>query len=70
MLNAMVCFTLCKHLVKKREANFREVPFFIEANSPQDVELLKAVAGTLTDKVYEADSAQRKKFAFSGRIYL
>ncbi len=45
---------------KKREANFREVPFFIEANSPQDVELLKAVAGTLTDKVYEADSAQRK----------
>ena len=39
---------------KQREVDFREVPFFIEAKRPEDTELLKAVAGTLSDKVYEA----------------
>ena len=45
---------------KQREVDFREVPFFIEAKRPEDTELLKAVAGTLSDKVYEADSEQRR----------
>lgn len=45
---------------KQREVDFREVPFFIEAKRPEDAELLKAVAGTLSDKVYEADSEQRR----------
>ena len=45
---------------KQREVDFREVPFFIEAKRPEDVELLKAVAGTLSEKVYEADSEQRR----------
>ena len=45
---------------KKREVNFREVPFFVEAKRPEDVELLKAVAATLSDRVYEASSEQRK----------
>ncbi|MEG1563729.1 MAG: DUF2520 domain-containing protein [Bacteroides sp.] len=45
---------------KLREVNFKEIPFFIEANSPQDAELLKAIAATLSDKVYEATSEQRK----------
>ena len=48
---------------KQREVDFREVPFFIEAKRPEDAELLKAVAGTLSDKVYEADSEQRRSLA-------
>lgn len=45
---------------KQREVDFKEVPFFIEAKRPEDVELLKAVAATLSEKVYEASSEQRK----------
>lgn len=45
---------------KQREVNFGEVPFFVEAKRREDVELLKAVAATLSGKVYEASSEQRK----------
>ena len=45
---------------KQREVNFRNIPFFIESNHPEDTELLKAIAGTLSEKVYEATSEQRK----------
>lgn len=45
---------------KCREVSFDEIPFFIEASSDDDKELLKSIAGTLTEKVYEANSAQRK----------
>lgn len=45
---------------KQREVDFREVPFFIEANTPEDAELLKAIAATLSEKVYDATSEQRK----------
>lgn len=45
---------------KQREVNFEEVPFFVEANSQEDAELLKAIAGTLSEKVYEVTSEQRK----------
>lgn len=45
---------------KQREVDFREIPFFIEASSSEDRELLKAVAATLSEQVYEADSEQRK----------
>ena len=45
---------------KQREVDFREIPFFIEASTPEDTELLKAVAATLSERVYEADSEQRK----------
>ena len=38
----------------------QEVPFFIEAKRAEDTELLKAIASTLSEKVYEADSEQRK----------
>ena len=50
---------------KQREVDFREVPFFIEANTPQDAELLKAIAATLSEKVYEATSEQRKSLHLS-----
>lgn len=45
---------------KQREVDFEEVPFFIEANSKEDAGLLKAIAGTLSGKVYEVTSEQRK----------
>lgn len=45
---------------KQREVDFREVPFFIEASTPEDTELLKAIAATLSERVYVADSEQRK----------
>lgn len=45
---------------KQREVKFQEVPFFIEAKSPEDTEFLKAIAATLSEKVYEASSEQRK----------
>lgn len=45
---------------KQREVDFRKIPFFIEASAPEDAELLKAVAATLSERVYEADSGQRK----------
>lgn len=46
---------------KQREVDFQEIPFFVEAKRPEDVELLKAIADTLSEKVYEATSEQRKK---------
>lgn len=45
---------------KQRSVDFSEIPFFIEANSVQDTEFLKAIAATLSDKVYEVTSEQRK----------
>lgn len=45
---------------KQREVDFREIPFFIEAGSPEDTELLKKIAGALSAKVYDATSEQRK----------
>lgn len=50
---------------KLREVDFREVPFFIEANTPEDTELLKAIAATLSEKVYDATSEQRKSLHLS-----
>lgn len=45
---------------KQREVNWPEVPFFIEAESKIDLEVLKELAGKWTEKVYEATSEQRK----------
>ena len=48
---------------KQREVDFREVPFsLLKQKRPEDTELLKAVAGTLSDKVYEADSSNAGVF--------
>ena len=44
---------------KKKETSFQNIPFFIESNSPEDTELLKKIASTLSDKVYYATSQQR-----------
>ena len=45
---------------KKKEVVFKEIPVFIEASTPSDLELLNGIAKTLTEKVYEASSEQRK----------
>lgn len=45
---------------KQREVNFRQIPLFIEAGREEDVRLLKAIASLLSERVYEADSEQRK----------
>ena len=45
---------------KQREVDFHEVPFFVEASTPADVELLKSVASVLSERVYDATSEQRK----------
>ncbi|KAA6320649.1 hypothetical protein EZS27_029601, partial [termite gut metagenome] len=45
---------------KQREVDFRDVPFFIEAAHKEDAEYLKTIAGSLSSKIYEADSEQRK----------
>ena len=45
---------------KKREVDFKEIPFFIESSEPKYVELLKEIAATMSQRVYEADSEQRK----------
>lgn len=44
---------------KTREVDFATVSFFVEANSREDTETLKALALTLSPKVYEATSDQR-----------
>ena len=45
---------------KQREVDFKEIPFFIEASSAEDAAFLKAIASTLSNRVYDADSEQRK----------
>lgn len=46
---------------KYREVDFKPIPFFIEASDGEGLSLLKTLAGLLSEKVYEADSEQRKR---------
>lgn len=46
---------------KQREVDFKELFIFLEAADKDDVELLKAIALSLTKKVHEIDSDRRKK---------
>lgn len=50
---------------KQREVDFREIPFFIEASSTEDENILKKIASTLSGKVFVADSEQRKNLHLS-----
>ncbi len=45
---------------KQREVDFGEIPLFVEAACSEDATWLKEVASTLSGKVYEATSEQRK----------
>jgi len=46
---------------KARELNFREVPLFVEASSTEDAEILRHLAGLLSDQVLEINSSQRRQ---------
>lgn len=44
---------------KQQEVDFASVSFFVEASKPEELAVLKALASSLSPKVYEATSAQR-----------
>ncbi|MEM7382554.1 MAG: DUF2520 domain-containing protein, partial [Bacteroidota bacterium] len=46
---------------KEVSTDFRQVPLFLEASNTNDLELLKSIGKVVSDKVYEADSDQRKQ---------
>jgi predicted short-subunit dehydrogenase-like oxidoreductase (DUF2520 family) len=48
--------TLSKH----KEINFKEIPICIEAQNDIDLDFLKIVANSVSDKVFEINSEQRK----------
>jgi len=50
---------------KQRQVDFSEVPFFIEAASPESLELLRNLASCLSEKVVPANSEQRKQLHLS-----
>ncbi|MDE6348413.1 MAG: DUF2520 domain-containing protein [Bacteroides sp.] len=45
---------------KQREADFSQIPIFLESSSPEALRLLTAIASTLSEQVREASSEQRK----------
>lgn len=45
---------------KRREVDFTEVPFFVEADGEETLQALKVLAGRLSPNVREATSEQRK----------
>ena len=44
---------------KIRPVNFSRIPVFLEANTPENLQLLRDVAGIISDKVYLATSEER-----------
>ncbi|WP_298136876.1 Rossmann-like and DUF2520 domain-containing protein [Flavobacterium sp.] len=52
-------------LSKKKEINFKEVPLCLEAENEWDLKLLKQVANTISDNVFEVNSEQRKSLHVS-----
>lgn len=45
---------------KNKEINFNEIPICLEAENATDLQILKQVAKTISDVVYEINSKQRK----------
>ena len=54
-----VCYPL-QTFSKTREVNFEEIPFCIEAESEQDLELLQQFSSVLSNKVNKLNSKDRK----------
>ncbi len=50
---------------KARKVDLRQVPLFVEANTAEDAQWLRSLAGELSERVYEADSTQRKALHLS-----
>ena len=45
---------------KNKEVNFKEIPVFVEANNKNALEVVKKLAATVSDAVYELTTEQRK----------
>ena len=45
---------------KNKPVNFREVPVCVEANSEENLDLLKKAASLVSDKIFEVNSGQRR----------
>lgn len=50
---------------KEKEVDYSEIPFCIEANNPEDLQLLRSLAQKISGKAYEINSQQRKKLHLS-----
>ncbi|NJY62663.1 DUF2520 domain-containing protein [Salinimicrobium sp. CDJ15-81-2] len=50
---------------KENEVEYSEVPFCLEANNPEDLQLLKSLAEKISGKAYEINSQQRRKLHLS-----
>lgn len=50
---------------KNKALNYREIPFCLEANSSEDLHLLKQMAAEISGRFYEISSQQRKKIHLS-----
>ena len=48
-------------LSKNRRVDFSKIPVFIEGNNPENSAILKSLANSVSNVVYEATSNQRKK---------
>lgn len=46
---------------KNRRIDFLKIPVFVEGNNPENLSILKSLAESLSNAVYEATSEQRKK---------
>lgn len=58
--NRKAVFYPLQTLSKKKGVNFKEVPLCLETQNKIDLELLNEIAISISDKVYEVDSDQRK----------
>lgn len=58
--NRKAVFYPLQTLSKKKEVDFKSVPLCIEAQNENDLQLLNEVAKSISDKVYEINSEQRK----------
>lgn len=50
---------------KNKDVNFKEIPICLEAQTKEDLDLLKKIASLISDKVFEIDSVQRKSLHVS-----
>ncbi|MDX1601779.1 MAG: DUF2520 domain-containing protein [Salinimicrobium sediminis] len=50
---------------KENEVIYSEIPFCLEANTPEDLQLLKSLAEMISGKAYEINSQQRRKLHLS-----
>ncbi|MDP2541350.1 hypothetical protein CSC81_00835 [Tenacibaculum discolor] len=54
-------FYLLQSFSKDKEVNFNEIPFCLEAESEEDLQLLETLAKTIGKKIYRINSEQRKR---------